>query len=281
MTVEVERAVAGLHARAHGSSPASHQSNSANADQKVDASTQLVAEYEQGQRRAQRLLTSLEASSQPRQECVAREQAGSLELELELREAVVSLVRSIPALPEEHWPLFIAEVEQLLAKPGCEFEAFVRQAPDARTAGLLREVERRYACWRHSGTISGRLIDPGLTAAEKSIPEPLRTPEQHHARSPCTRLQALAVAYAHRVRGRFVDQRPDIYDSFVRIVGKYEAQRASNLPQPCELLDAACLVETLEQLRLLFGEQHKDLIEGFVQTIPIAISAAQEEAASS
>merc|ERR550537_678393 len=197
------------------------------------------------------------------------------EAEAEFREAMVVLVRSLPDLPPAHWPQFQSEVEQLLGQPTL-FEEFVSCAPSPAAAILLRQAQSAYHRWMasESSPRAGDGKDAGISFPKG---QPV-TPKQQTA----LRQQALAVAYAHRVRERFAGS-PEQYARFVELVSHYEEQRESNdaVGEMGDILNAALLNEVSEQLAAVFGEQHSDLVHGFREHVHSACVASGAAAAAS
>lgn len=179
-----------------------------------------------------------------------------------------ALTRALRCCLPQNWPQFQTEVEQLLHQPEL-FENFVAQSPSAATTAVLRQVQSAHRRWiAGSPRAADRAVDDAEVLGPKDQPV---TPKQQTA----LRQQALAVAYAHRVRERFA-QSPQHYARFVELVSHYEEQRGSNdaMGEMGEILNAALLVEVGEQLAALFGEQHSDLVQGFRTCIPSACVAA-------
>ena len=171
----------------------------------------------------------------------------------------------------QHWPVFQSEVEQLLGQPEL-FEEFVACAPSPAAAILLRQAQAAHHRW---------VVSESSPRADEGIPFPKGqpvTPKQQTA----LRQQALAVAYAHRVRERFAGS-PKQYATFVELVSHYEEQRASNdaVGEMGDILNAAMLNEVSEQLAAVFGEEHSDLVQGFRLHVHAACVAAAVPAAAS
>ena len=142
------------------------------------------------------------------------------------------------------------------------FEEFVRQSPSVQTTALLHTVQAAHRKWTAG---SPRAVDGEVKGPQLSTP----------VRQTALRQQALAVAYAHRVRERFAASPPH-YSKFMELVAHYEEARASNdaMGEMGEILNAALLGEIVDRLAALFGEQHGDLVSGFRACIPSACVAA-------
>jgi hypothetical protein len=175
----------------------------------------------------------------------------------------------------QHWPQFQSEVEQLLGQPDL-FEEFVSCAPSPAAAILLRRAQSAHQQWvaSESSPRAAEGSDVGI-----SFPKGQPVTPKHQT---ALRQQALAVAYAHRVRERFAGS-PEQYAAFVELVSHYEEQRASNdaVGEMGDILNAALLNEISEQLAAVFGEQHGDLVQGFRLHVHNACVASGVAAAAS